>query len=490
LIGAGRSSTSIRVNLASIIEGHDADAVALVDGEERITYGELRERVSALRSVLDREGIGPDSRVAMVAANEPAFVVGLLATLGLGGLISPVLATSPLPELRRKLEAVAPSVVLTGEAGAWLLEHVDAIDLPVIDVDTVEPSGQPPPIVERADDDIALLMLTSGVSSDSKVAMLSHGNLAWVQLVLTAGDDARLDSTDVVLGVLPFVHIYGLNVALLPTLRIGATVVLQRRFNAAQSLELIRDHKITVIAGAPPMWQQWAEIGAPGDALASITYAGSGAAALPAEVFHAIKDRYGVEIAEGYGLTETSPAVTSSRGVDIKPTSVGRPITGVEVVLAEQDGSPVDVGDRGEIVIRGPGVFKGYLNSPELTSAVLTDDGWFWTGDMGVFDDDGYLYIVDRIKDVIIVSGFNVYPAEVETVLMEHPEVRGAVVVGTPHGETGEAVAAHVSGDVTADDLDDFMRARLSHYKCPTEYNLVDELPVAATGKPIRRELR
>ena len=477
------------MNLASIIEPHDVDALALVDGDDKITYGELRERVAALRAALAAHDIGPDSRVAMVAGNEPAFVVGALATLGLGGIVAPVLATSPLPELQGKLAAVAPSLVLAGEAGAWLAEDPSVIDVPLLDMASVEPSGSPPPIVDRADDDLALLMLTSGVSSDAKVAMLSHGNLGWVQGVLTEGDDARLDGTDVVLGVLPFVHIYGLNVSLLPTLRIGGTVVLQRRFDPVRSLEVIREHQVTLVAGAPPMWQRWAEADAPPDAFASVRYAGSGAASLPAETFAAIEEKYGIQIAEGYGLTETSPVVTSSRGIEIRPTSVGRPISSVEVVLVEDDGTPVDVGDRGEIVIRGPGVFKGYLNAPDLTAAVLTEDGWLWTGDMGVFDDDGYLYIVDRIKDVIIVSGFNVYPAEVESVVRDHPDVGGAVVVGRPHDETGETVVAYVQGDVDPEDLAAFVEARLSRYKCPTDYRLVDELPVAATGKPIRREL-
>lgn len=487
---ASRSARGAELNLASIIEHHDADSLALVDGDDRITYGELRERVTAVRSSLHRLGIGPDTRVALAAGNEPAFVVGALAALGLGAAVAPVLANSPGPELRRKLAAVAPALVMTGQAGAWIAEDPDASDTPVLDVDAVEPSGPPPPIVERSADDVAFLMLTSGVSNEAKVAMLSHGNLGWVQRALAAGDGVGIDSTDVVLAVLPFVHIYGLNVSLLPTLRVGGTVVLQRRFDADRSLELIRDQRVTVLAGAPPMWQQWAERTGPADAFASVRLAASGAAALPAEVFEAIRERFGVEIAEGYGLTETSPLVTWSRGAPIRPTSVGRPAPGVEVVLADPDGQPVDVGDSGEIVIRGPGVFMGYLDAPELTSAVLTDDGWFWTGDVGVFDDDGYLYIVDRIKDVIIVSGFNVYPAEVEAVLMEHPAVRGAVVVGTPHGETGEAVVAHVSGPADADELDAFVRARLSGYKCPTEYRSVDRLPVAPTGKPIRRELR
>ena len=312
------------MNLATIIEGHPADAIALINGDDRMTYGELRERVGSLRARLAQEGIGPNARVALLAGNEPGFVIGTLATLGLGALVVPVLPTSPLPELERKLGAVAPSAVLVAQAGSWLLDQAGAIDVPLVDLDAVDPAGSaPPPIVDRSDDEVAFLMLTSGVSAAAKVAMLSHGNLGWVQEVLTADPDIGLSADDVVLGVLPFVHIFGLNVSLLPSLRIGASVVLQRRFDAIRSLELIRAHGVTVVAGAPPMWQQWAEVEGPDDALATVAFAGSGAAALPIEVFTAIRDRYGVEIAEGYGLTETSPAVTYSRGVEVRPGSVG-----------------------------------------------------------------------------------------------------------------------------------------------------------------------
>lgn len=478
------------MNLASIIEDHDGDRLALVDGDEQLTYSELRDRVAATRAAMAERGIGADDRIAVLAGNETAFVVAAFAVMGLGAAVAPVNPSSPALELERKLGTVDPSLMLVGDAGRWAIDEGHDLGVPLLDLATIEPSNEAPPIVDRSDDDLAFLMLTSGVSSDAKVAMLSHGNLAWSQMVLIEGRGLKLTEDDVALGVLPFAHIYGLNSVLLPALRLGAKVVLQRRFDAAHSLELIRQHGVTVLGGAPPMWQRWATIDGPDDALASVRYAGSGAAALPIEVFTAIRDRYGVEIGEGYGLTETSPTITFSPAGEIKPTSVGRAADGVEVVLAEPDGTPVDVGDSGEIVVRSPGVFKGYLNAPEITDAVLTDDGWFWTGDLGVFDDDGYLYIVDRLKDVVIVSGFNVYPSEVESVLMEHPNVLGAVVVGTPHGETGEAVVAHVSGSVDVDDLDAFVKARLSRYKCPTEYHLVDELPVAPTGKLIRRELR
>ena len=480
------------MNLASIIEHHNSERVALIDGDQEITYGELRQRVAAMRTTLDGLGIGPDDRVAVMAGNEPTFAVGSMAVLGLGAVAVPIRPTNPLPELLRKLDAVQPDAIVLGESAVWALEHGDQLTMPLIDAAQVSSdlADAAPAIVRRDGDDLAFMMLTSGVSSDAKVAMLSHHNLGWIQEAITADETTGIRQDDVMLGVLPFSHIFGLNIVLLGPLRVGGSIVLQRRFDAQLSLELIRQHRITAISGAPPMWQQWAVADAPDDSLASVRNAASGAAALPIEVFTAIKDRYGVEIAEGYGLTETSPIVTWSRGIDVKATSVGKPLTGVEVVLVEEDGTPVEPGDSGEIVVRSPGVFKGYLDAPEITDAVLTDDGWFWTGDMGVFDDDGYLYLVDRIKDIIIVSGFNVYPSEVESILMEHPNVRGAVVVGTAHGDTGETVAAHVSGDVTEAELDVFARERLSTYKCPTEYHFVDELPVAPTGKLIRRELR
>ncbi len=484
------------MNLASIIELHDANSIALIDGDDKISYGELRDRVASARTRLHQEGIGPDSRVAIIAGNEPAFVVGALATLGLGAVAVPIQGTSPMPELVRKLKAVSPDVIAVGDAGDWLAPHQAELGAPFVDLTTIDRStsasgdGPVPPIAHRDDDDLAFLMLTSGVSSDAKVAMLSHHNLAWIQDSIIDEPIVGLSAADLSLGVLPFSHIFGLNVVLLTSLRVGATIVLQRRFDAHFSLELIHRWQITFVSGAPPMWQRWAVADAPDNALSSIRNAASGAAALPRDIFDAIRDRFGVEIGEGYGLTETSPIVTWSRGVEVKPGSVGRRLEGVDVVIVDPDGTPVEQGDTGEIVVRSPGVFKGYLDAPEATAAVLTDDGWFWTGDIGVFDDAGYLHLVDRIKDIVIVSGFNVYPSEVETILMEHPAVRGAVVVGAPHGETGETVVAHVSGDATAEELDAFVRARLSRYKCPTEYRFVDELPVAPTGKLIRRELR
>ena len=201
-------------------------------------------------------------------------------------------------------------------------------------------------------------------------------------------------------------------------------------------------------------------------------------------------DRHGVSVEEGYGMTETGAVLTTNRGIEVKLGSVGQVVPGVEMVLVDADGQVVEPGDSGEIVVRGPNIFSGYYDDPTTTGQVLTEDGWFWTGDVGVFDDDGYLFLVDRVKDLIIVSGFNVYPAEVEKILAAHPDVTAAVVVGGENIETGETVIAHICGDPDLDELDAWAKERLTRYKCPTEYRVVDELPIAPTGKLVRRALR
>ncbi|NND75402.1 MAG: AMP-binding protein [Ilumatobacter sp.] len=480
----------LEMNLAEVIEAHDAARIALIDGDTTITFGELRDRVGAMRAHLVASGVRPGDPVAIAAGNEPLFAVASLAILGVGGIVMPLNPSSPPAELQRKLVSVAPSMVLIGEIGRRLLDHGDIITSPLVDMTTIDPAdGAVPPIVGRQPGDVAFYMSTSGVSGVPKVAMLTHRNLEFVQEMSVSNENPLLDS-DVTLGVLPFAHIFGLNVVLLASMRVGACVVLQRRFDVDESLRLVREHGVTMLTGAPPMWQRWADADVPDDSLRSVRRAVSGAAALPFEVFAKIRDRYGVEIEEGYGLTETSPVITSGRGAPIRATSVGKVMPDVEVVLVDPDGSPVDVGDQGEIVVRGEGVFVGYLDDPDTTASVLTEDGWFWTGDVGIFDDEGYLFLVDRVKDIVIVSGFNVYPSEVENVLIEHPDVRGALVVGSPHGETGEMVVAYVSGTADETALRAHVDSQLSRYKRPTEYHFVEELPISDNGKPRRRELR
>jgi len=480
------------MNLANVIDKHEADQLALVDGDEHITFGELRSRVGKLRGQLAEMGVGRGDPVALVAGNETHFAVASLAVLGLGAVVMPITHQSPPAELRSRFDHIAPSALLLGDLGGALLGAAEELGVEPVDLNALaaQPAAAPDAgVVDVDPDHHAFYMGTSGVSGAPKVAVLSHHNLGWVQDAMSGATDP-LRPEDVTLGCLPFAHIFGLNVVLLYGLRVGACTVLQRRFDADESLRLIRDHGVTLLTGAPPMWQRWAKAEAPDDSLATIRYAGSGAAALPLGVFETIRDRYGVEVAQGYGLTETSPVVTWGRGFPVRPSSVGKVLDGVTVALVDDDGSPVDIGDEGEVVVKGPGVFHGYLDDPTMTDAVLTADGWFWTGDVGIFDEDGYLYLVDRIKDVVIVSGFNVYPAEVETALIAHPGVTGAIVTGQAHEISGEMVVAHVAGTATEAELQAHVAQHLSRYKWPSEYHFLDDLPIAPNGKPIRRALR
>lgn len=482
------------MNLAGSIDDHDADAVAVVDGDDRITYGDLRHHVAAMQADLGDRGVSEDSVVALATGNDLAFVVATLSVLGLGGIVMPLNPGSPTSELVRKLDVGRPDLLLIGHAGR---AHLDANSIAVDKIDLIELTDRAVSavevpdrvVVDRDGDAPAFYLATSGVSGSAKVAILTHRNLGWIHEALEQLEPP-VTSDDVTLGVLPFTHIFGLNVVLLASLRVGGTLVLQQRFDADESLRLVQQHGVTVMAGAPPMWQRWTASDLPGDVLASVRFAASGAAALPSAVFDAAKAKFGIEIAQGYGLTETSPIVTLGRGGEVRPTSVGRLLPGVEVALVDEAGTPVDFGDEGEIVVRSPGVFAGYLDDLDATEAVLSEDGWLWTGDVGIFDEDGYLYLVDRIKDIVIVSGFNVYPAEVENVLMAHPGVQGAIVTGVADAMTGEAVVAHVIGSVTEEELHDHAAQHLSRYKRPASYHFLEELPIAPNGKAIRRALR
>jgi long-chain acyl-CoA synthetase len=261
------------------------------------------------------------------------------------------------------------------------------------------------------------------------------------------------------------------------------------------ALEAIQKHGVTVLPGAPQMWAAWASMpGLAADSFATVKVATSGAAHLEPQVAETIKARFGLEVGEGYGLTEASPVVTATIGLPWRPGSVGAPVDGVDVRLVDADGEDVLVGDPGEIWVKGPNVFQGYWNDAEATRACIDEDGWLHTGDIAMVDDEGFLFLVDRAKDLIIVSGFNVFPAEVEEVLLEMDGIREVAVVGVPHPHTGEAVKAFVVVDaghsLEEDAVIEFAAQRLARYKCPAKVNFVEELPLNLSGKVLRRALR
>ncbi len=354
-------------------------------------------------------------------------------------------------------------------------------------------TAEPLPVADVEPDHLAALMFTSGTAGAARAAMLTHGNLL-SNIEQARSTTTRISQDDVVYGVIPVYHIFGLNVVLGLSLSVGATIVLVQRFDPATALESIRARGVTVVPGSPAVWVAFAHFDeAPADSFAGVHLALSGAAKLPVPVAERIQEHFGLAIAEGYGLTEASPIVTSSAGLPPVFGSVGRVLVGVEVRLVDDDGGDALVGDAGEIWVKGPNVFAGYLDDPEATARVLTPDGWLRTGDIAVCDDSGRLYLVDRAKDLVIVSGFNVYPAEVEEVLVGHPDVEEVGVIGVPHPHTGEAVKAFVvlrpGATIDEDALVDYARDHLARYKAPSKVLFVDELPRNASGKLVRRDL-
>jgi long-chain acyl-CoA synthetase len=499
------------LNLAEICADHPGDAPALISRGQVTTYGELRDQVARLRGGLVSAGIEPGDRVAIIAANNWYFVVSYLAVLGVGAVAVPLNPASPGPELAVELAGVEAAGVVVGPTGRRSFATIDRSEVPSLRLvvaasDGEEPladarllddlmTGDPAPIVERADDDLAVLMFTAGTAGFPKAAMLSHGNLRANLEQMQAQPFRQQTAADVSFGVLPLFHIFGLNVVLGLVLFTGGCVLLVERFDPESAVEAIGKHGVTLIAGAPAMWAAWALLpGAPADAFASVRIAGSGAAKLDPVVQATMAERFGLEVSEGYGLTEASPVVTNATGIPAPPGSIGAPLPGVRLRLIDGDGHDVLVGDAGEIRVQGPNVFKGYWEDPEATAAALTPDGWLRTGDLAVVDDDGFLFLVDRIKDLIFVSGFNVYPGEVEGVLVQHPAVAAAAVVGVQHPHSGEAVKAFVVTEegrsVEEDDIINFCESRIARYKCPQKVVFVDEIPMGLGGKVLKRALR
>ena len=496
------------MNLASIIDDHPADTRALISRSKPTTYGSLREQVAAMRTGLIGLGLEPGDRVAIVSGNNRYFVVSYLAALSGGMVAVPLNPTNPSTAMAQELTEGGARAVVVGPAGRAAFLGIDRASIPtvehVIGAGFVPEGGvaledlggeEIAPVVDRSPDDPAVLIFTSGTAGAPKPAILTHGNLySNIRQAIASGGDPQT-SDDVVFAVVPMFHIFGLNVVLGVSLFAGATVLLIERFDPVSALEAIQKHGVTAISGPPTMWAAWA--GVPGvdkSVFSTVKIAVSGAAKLPIEVAHAIEAKFGIVLEEGYGLTEASPVVASPRGTDAPFGSIGIPVPGLELRIVDAEGNDVLVGDAGEIWVKGPNVFAGYWNDPEATAAVLTEDGWLRTGDMAVVDDQGYLFLVDRVKDLVIVSGFNVFPAEVEAVLTDHPAIEGCAVVGVPHPYTGEAIKAYVVArpgiPIEEDDVIAFCAERLPGYKCPNKVWFVDEIPRGITGKTLRYALR
>jgi long-chain acyl-CoA synthetase len=493
--------TGLSGNLVASKERHP-ERVALQCDDLRFTFAEFDAAAARVATLLDKAGIEPGDRVGVMLPNTPAFAIAFYGIMFRGAVAVPM---HPLLKARevayylsnsgaKALFATPPSAeqAVSGadETGVqcWI---VDDAELAKLTADLPE-QGAP---VERNDDDTAVILHTSGTTGKPKGAMLTHGGLGGnaevcVRTLVEIGAD------DVVMGCLPLFHVFGLTFGLNSAVLAGAMLTLIPRFDPGKVLEVIERDGVTVFAGVPTMYSALLSVAsdAAPEATRSLRTCVSGGAALPVQVLSDFENAFGCVILEGYGLSETSPAASFNHPHrPRKVGSIGTPIEGVEMRVVDHKGAEVPQGEAGEIQIRGHNVMKGYWNLPEATKEAITPDGWLNTGDVGRVDNDGYFYIVDRTKDMIIRGGYNVYPREIEEVLYEHPAVAEAAVIGIPHDTLGEEVGAAVAlkNGESADphELREYVKARVAAYKYPRQIWLVDELPKGPTGKVQKRDI-
>jgi long-chain acyl-CoA synthetase len=496
------------------------DAVIL--GDTRLTYAQVDAAANQVANLLVARGIEPGDKVAMTCPNLPYFPIVYYGILKAGAVVVPLNVLNKgrenayflddsgakayfcfqgTPELAMGAEGKKGYDAADGCRDFFLVMADPAAPASIEGVTTFAEAVRDQPStfssVMTSESDTAVILYTSGTTGQSKGAELSHSNLVMNALTCNRLFGTQ-PATDTHLVTLPLFHSFGSTVQMNAGFSLASTLVLLPRFDAAQAVALMQKEDITFFAGVPTMW--WGLLHALDDGVdvariaGNLRIAASGGSSLPVEIIKDVQARLGVQILEGYGLSETSPVATfSDPDQDPVPGSIGIPIWGVECKLITDDWKTVEGADEiGEIAIRGHNIMKGYLNRPEATAEVMRD-GWFRSGDLGRRDDDGNYYIVDRSKDLIIRGGFNVYPREVEEVLMTHDAVSLAAVIGVPHESHGEEVKAVVirndGATITEAELVAWGKEKMAGHKYPRIVEFVDQLPMTATGKILKREL-
>jgi long-chain acyl-CoA synthetase len=483
-------------------------ASAVADGAERpavklddlvLNYGLLDAGAQRAAGLLRARGVEAGDRVGMQLPNVPYFPVVYFGALRLGAIVVPM---NPLLKGREvgyhlkdsgaKLLVAWHGFAEPAQAGS---EEASAECLLVTPGEFEQALGEAEPvedIADRADDDPAAIIYTSGTTGTPKGATLTHSNLA-------AGAETARDLVDagpetVTLATLPLFHVFGMNSVMNCTVQARGLLTLLPRFEPAKALEIIQRDKVTTFAGVPTMYTALLHHPERGDYdTSSLDLCVSGGSAMPVEVLRGFDEAFGTKVLEGYGLSETTGMGSFNLpSQERKPGSIGVPIGGTEFRLVDDDGNDVPAGEPGEIAMRGPFVMRGYWERDDATAETIRD-GWFHTGDMATVDDDGYFFIVDRKKELIIRGGYNVYPREIEEVLYEHPAVREAAVVGVPHDALGEEVGAAIAlkdgADASEDEIRAFAKERVAAYKYPRQIWFVEELPKGPTGKVLKREI-
>ena len=512
------------LNCSVILDGSAqtvGERTAIIAEGETWSYGRIDRAVSQFAHVLVAAGIQEGDRVVLACPNRIEFVIAFFGILRAGAAVVPVSILSKRRELAFVLEDTEATALICfsgseelplGEEGRAAFDETDSCrkfwfvaddpaEKTVDGVPTLMGSlaGQEETFetVLTSSESIAVILYTSGTTGKPKGAVLSHQNI--FTTALTAGRLSNLTPDDVQLVTLPLFHCYAQTVQLNAGLYYGCSLVLLQRFDPDLVLQAMQDHDVTLFCGVPTMY--WSLLNHRDTdkydlkKIASTLRLGcSGGAPIPVEVIRGVEEKYQFQILEGYGLSETS-AMTTFNQVHRprKVGSVGLPVWGVEVQVVDENMNRQPAGKRGEVVIRGHSVMQGYFNRPELTAEVFRG-GWFHTGDVGEMDEDGYLYIVDRTKDMIIRGGFNVYPREIEEVLATHPAISLSAVIGVPHEKYGEEIMAFTivkaGVSVTEDEIRVWSKKEMASYKYPRIVRIVASLPLGATGKVLKKELR
>jgi long-chain acyl-CoA synthetase len=491
------------MNVAHFLEAsarYLPDRPALVFGERRFTYAELDRAAGRVAAGLRRHGVRPGERVCLHLGNRPEFVLAYYACQKLGATVVALNVTYRRDELAYIVRDSAPAAIVSGGPAAAHLPAPAETPGVRFRVGAAEPGAVPfealdgePPVAatERDRDDVAAILYTSATTGRPKGVMLTHANV--VSNAYATVHHLRMTPADVGLCALPLFHCFGQNFIMNALVAAGGTLVLHERFVPGEFLAAIGPERVTLLYAVPTMYivLLGADLGV--HELSSLRLAFSAAAMLPADVEARWQAVTGLPISQGYGLTESSPFATYNHERAHRPGSVGTPIENVEVRVVDADDRDVPDGTLGEIVIRGPNVMKGYLDQPEETARVLRG-GWLHSGDIGYRDADGYLRVVDRVKDMVNVAGFKVFPREVEEVLFAHPAVREAAVLGLPDPVKGEVVRACVvlrdGHAATAEELIALCRERVAPYKVPAVVEFLAALPKSPTGKILKKALR
>lgn len=475
--------------LHEMFENIPAEYVALKSNEKSISYGELRENIGKFRSYFEGLGVTKGDYVGLYYKNSPEFIYVYFAIVSMGAVIVPF----------NRMLTGSEAEYIAKDSKIKLIVTMNKLDmdskykqliLPEVMEDIMNTTITEKKKIEVSRDDVTTVIYTSGTTGQPKGAMLTHENL--VSNTESAIKHFGVVKEDKFLCVLPMFHSFAWTVCVLTPLRMGASIVILENFMPKDAIRTIFEEEITIVAGVPTMYFYLLTLGDK-DAYKHVKYFISGGASLPVDTLEAFRKKFDITIYEGYGLSEASPIVSINPLGRIKPGSIGLPIPNVQVKVVDAEGQEQPIGIKGELLVKGPNVMKGYKNLPEITEKTIRNN-WLHTGDVAFIDQDGFIFIVDRIKDIVIVNGLNVYPREIEEAIYQYDDILEASVIGVPDQKRGEVTVAYIvvkePENFNMKEFKDYLKKNLASYKLPKKIDVLDTLPKNSTGKIMKRTLR